>query len=211
LHRNKVIMKLMAAFLATSSIALLPGILAATDKQVSYPKPGIVDRKTGLTAWSRIYEVTSHPRCANCHVSASDEPMWSGPSYGRTRPHGMKIRGGKSRIGAEFLPCSTCHAMSKYPQNTPHSAPRVRGAWRLAPKGAAWFGQSSEVICAQLRDPKRNGGMDYKALAKHLDHDVVLPWAWSPGPGREPAPYSLEAHVMDMLLWGAADQPCPQD
>lgn len=67
------------------------------------PAPGTVDTATGLEAWDRIYEVASHPRCSNCHTGASDAPMWSGPSYGKTRPHGMRVRAGESRIGAEYL------------------------------------------------------------------------------------------------------------
>ena len=134
-----------------------------------------------------------------------------GPSYGETRPHGMRIRAGESRIGAEFLTCSTCHSASDIPQDIPHAAPRVGASWALAPVEADWFGRSSEEICAQLRDPTRNGGRDYTELADHLGHDVILHWAWSPGSGREPAPYSLEKHVMDMHIWGAAGQPCPQD
>lgn len=173
------------------------------------PSPGTVTEAAGLEAWSRIYQVASHPRCANCHTGASDRPMWSGPSYGEARPHGMGIRAGESRIGAEYLLCSTCHSYSERPQTLAHAAPRAGADWQLAPVEADWFGQSSAYICAQLRDPERNGDRDYLELAEHLGHDLILHWAWSPGPGREPAPYSLEEHVVDMLLWGAAGQPCP--
>lgn len=96
-------------------------------------------------------------------------------------------------------------------QTVPHSTQRVGAAWQLAPVEADWFGQSSEEICAQLRDLERNGNRDYQALAKHLGHDVILHWAWSSGPGPEPAPFSLADHVMDMPLWGAAGQLCPQE
>ena len=194
----------MMGFSAFTSLAVEP--------DEAPPKPGEVDTATGLEAWDRIYEVASHPRCSNCHTGPSDVPMWSGPSYGSTpRPHGMGIRAGASRIGAEHLICTTCHAVSETPQTLPHAAPRVPAAWQLAPVEADWFGRSSEFICAQLRDPARNGGRDFVELANHLGHDVILLWAWSPGPGREPAPYSLKAHVRDMLTWGAAGQPCPQD
>lgn len=175
----------------------------------AFPELGSVDEQTGLDAWFRIYEVASHPRCANCHTGASDRPMWSGPSYGTARPHGMRIRAGESRIGAEYLLCSTCHSYSERPQTVPHAAPRVGASWQLAPAEADWFGRSSQEICVQLKDPGRNGGRNYKDLADHLGHDTILHWAWSPGPGREPAPYSLEEHVMDMHIWGAAGQPCP--
>lgn len=168
-----------------------------------------VSVEMGLEAWARIYDVASHPRCANCHVGSSDRPMWSGPSYGKARVHGMNIRAGDSRMGVETLACATCHRGTQI--DAPHSPPAVDAAWRLAPPSAHWFGQSSETICAQLRDPARNGGMNAQDIAGHLGHDVVLRWAWSPGGGREPAPYSLEAHIEDVLAWGAAGQPCPQD
>ena len=181
----------------------LPGALAAQT-------PAVPD---GLAAWSRIYEVVSHPRCANCHTGASDRPMWSGPSYGRSRPHGMNIRAGESRIGAETLPCRTCHVTTlETPDNSvPHAAPQVSDAWRLAPVEADWFGRSSAFICAQLRDPERNGGRTVAELMDHLEHDVILHWAWSPGGGRQPAPYNLKTHVDDLKEWGDAGQPCPQD
>ena len=174
-----------------------------------------VSPEQGLAAWARIYEVTSHPRCSNCHVGPSNTPMWSGPSYGpndgKTRPHGMNINAGDSRIGAEYILCSTCHTTSDRSNDAPHQAPRVAAVWQLAPVEAEWFGQSSDSICNQLRDPARNGGRSFAELADHLGHDVILHWAWSPGGAREPAPYSLPEHINDIRAWGAAGQPCPGD
>ena len=184
---------------------------AAQTTAENLPLPGSVNAQAGLEAWGRVFQVASHPRCANCHTGASDVPMWSGPSYGEPKPHGMRIRAGESRIGAEYLQCSTCHSSSEIPQLTAHAPPRVGTSWRLAPVEADWFGRSSEEICAQLGDPALNGGRDYLELADHLGHDVILHWAWSPGSGREPAPFSLDEHVLDMHIWGAAGQPCPQD
>ncbi|MEO0829841.1 MAG: hypothetical protein AAFY03_05215, partial [Pseudomonadota bacterium] len=79
------------------------------------------------------------------------------------------------------------------------------------PVEAAWFGKSSTEICNQLRDPDRNGGRDHLEIASHLDHDLILHWAWTPGGGREPAPYSLQEHVNDILAWGVAGFPCEND
>lgn len=163
----------------------------------------------GLGAWSRIYEVTSHPRCSNCHTGPSDRPMWSGANYGpKARPHGMNIRAGESRIGAETLPCATCHGLQN--GDVPHSPPGTPVGWMLAPVEAHWFGRSSKTICEQLRDPTRNGGRTLNEVAQHLGHDLILRWAWAPGPGREPAPYSLQEHVDDLLVWGVAGAPCPE-
>ncbi len=202
-----------AAWLGVAALILCAPVLAAEEGEnvvLSPPAEGSVTAEEGLQAWGRIFEVTSHPRCSNCHVGADNRPMWSGPSYGRTRPHGMNINAGESRIGAETLACATCHAQREGLNDVPHAAPQVSMAWMLPPVEAAWFGKTSPEICAQLRDPERNGGRDALEIARHLDHDLILHWAWTPGGGREPAPYSLQEHVNDVLAWGAAGFPCPE-
>ena len=169
----------------------------------------------GLAAWQKFYEVASHPRCSNCHVGADNKPMWSGPSYGKTRPHGMNINAGESRIGAEALICSTCHTTLQEPDpdanRVPHAAPKVAMAWQLAPVEAEWFGKSSVYICNQLRDPERNGDRTIREVAAHLDHDLILHWAWAPGGGREPAPHSLQEAMDALMKWSAAGTPCPAE
>lgn len=198
----------MRRLLAAALLAMLPGgALAAGDIRVTPPAEGSVTEAEGLTAWSRVYQVVSHPRCANCHTGPSDRPMWSGPSYGEARAHGMNIQAGASRIGAETLPCATCHGV----QNSAvrHGPPGVESGWMLAPAEAHWFGQSSRTICEQLRDPERNGGRTLLEVAEHLGHDALIAWAWAPGPGREKAPFSQQAHIDDLLIWGVAGAPCP--
>ena len=190
--------------------ALVGAAIQAETVNINPPAEGSVSEADGLEAWARIFEVTSHPRCANCHVGADNIPMWSGPSYGNPRPHGMNINAGESRIGAETLLCSTCHVTSASGNPIPHAAPRVAMEWQLAPVEAEWFGKTSPEICDQLRDPDRNGGRTFLEIAEHLDHDLILHWAWEPGGTREPAPYSLQEHVNDVLIWGVAGMPCPQ-
>lgn len=147
---------------------------------IAVPPAGSVSVADGLAAWARIYEVTSHPRCANCHVGASGVPMWSGPSYGSTRPHGMNIQAGVSRMGAEYIPCQACHLSRETGANDrPNMAPQVAMTWMLPPAEAEWFDKSTEEICAQLSDPERNGGRTHLDIARHLDHDLILHWAWS--------------------------------
>lgn len=192
-------------------MAAAPALADGENIVIDPPPAGSVTKEDGLAAWDRIYEVTSHPRCSNCHVGADNRPMWSGPTYGAPRPHGMNINAGDSRIGAEYLLCSTCHAYREDVNDMPHAAPQVAMNWRLAPVEAEWFGKSSTDICNQLRDPDRNGGRDYLDLASHLDHDLILHWAWNPGGGREPAPYSLQEHVNDVLTWGVAGYPCADE
>lgn len=195
--------------LVCTGLLLSTGAAFAAGGNVSISPPASASTADGLSAFERIYEVTSHPRCSNCHVGASGVPMWSGPSYGKTRPHGMNVNAGESRIGAETLLCSTCHTYSDTLNDTAHGAPQVAMQWQLPPAEAEWFGKSPEEICKQLRDPAQNGGRDMLAIATHLDHDLILHWAWNPGGGREAAPYSLQEHVNDILIWGVAGMPCP--
>lgn len=202
----RLVLKKLAYVLA---LMATPVLSAGDTVDIALLPEGSDSLDAGLEAWDRIYEVTSHPRCSNCHVGTSERPMWSGPSYGNARVHGMNIRAGDSRIGAEYLPCSSCHALTGQGGNdAPHMAPQVAADWQLAPIEADWFGRTSSEICHQLRDPNLNGFRTVEDLATHLDHDVILHWAWAPGGGREPAPYSLQEHVNDILAWGAAGQPC---
>ena len=193
---------------ATATMALA----ASEEVVINPPADGSVSTEQGLAAWARIYEVASHPRCSNCHVGESNRPMWSGPTYGKARPHGMNINAGESRIGAEYIPCVTCHLTNSVGGNdAAHMAPQVAAEWQLPPVEFEWFGKSSTEVCNQLRDPERNGDRTFMDIAGHLDHDVILHWAWAPGGGRESAPYSLQEHVNDVLEWGVAGMPCTND
>jgi cytochrome c553 len=189
--------------------------LAADGPVAEINPPVSATTQEGLAAFDRIYEVASHPRCANCHVGADNVPMWSGAYYGETRPHGMNVNAGESRIGVETLVCSTCHRTNDNFATDPHAPPRAGLDWQLPPVEFEWFGKTPAEICAQLSDPDRNGGRDWMGLAEHLIDDAghlgFVLWGWQPGGGREPAPYSLQAHVDDVTIWGVAGQPCPTE
>jgi hypothetical protein len=115
--------------------------------------------------------------------------MWSGLSYGaKSRPHGMNINAGVSRSGAETVPCSACHALQN--SQVPHGPPGAH-TWLLAPVAMQWFGKSSAEICSQVKDPTRNGNRTIGNIVEHIEHEPLVHWGWAPGPGREPAPYSV--------------------
>lgn len=210
----KKLLSLVAGLAALTSLAVAAEQVG-TNRVINDFPVGSVTVEEGLASWQTFYEVASHPRCANCHVGADNRPMWSGPSYGRTRPHGMNINAGASRIGAETIPCATCHttteSVGENANATPHAAPRVAMSWQLAPVEAEWFGKSSAYICEQLKDPERNGDRTIREVAAHLDHDLILHWAWTPGGGREPAPHSLQATMDALMKWAAAGTPCPTE
>ncbi len=204
----------MAVIVAGTLLAVAAEPVGA-NRVINVFAEGSISAQESLANWARFYEVASHPRCSNCHVGADNRPMWSGPSYGKTRFHGMNIVADESRIGGETLMCSTCHiTLPEAASNanaTPHTAPRVAANWMLAPVEAEWFGKSSAYICNQLKDPARNGDRTIREVAAHLDHDVILRWAWNPGGGREPAPYSLQETMDSLMKWAAAGAPCPQE
>lgn len=205
---------LIAVVFAASATAALAGFVAAKDEAAKdVLPPGSVSRAEGLEAWKRIEAVVTHPRCANCHVDADAIPMWTPAGETRPRVHGMNIRGGESRIDAEAFPCSSCHMISTEANEPAPAPPRAGIDWQLAPADFTWFGKSGAEICAQLKDPKRNGGRDAVGLLEHLRRDASLngfiPRGWTPGAGRATPPGTFEEHVKDMALWGAAGQPCP--
>ena len=180
------------------ALMLLASPLAAQDTAT---------RAEGVQAWDRIFEVTSHPRCTNCHV-AGDRPMWEGLGYGADSPHGMFVQADESRIGAETMPCRTCHVTSDAANSVPHAPPHIDDAWRLPPAELAWLGKSSSEVCVQLRNPETNDGSDIADLVDHVQSSTFVKWGFTPGAGRS-APLGTVADLTrDLAIWGAADTPC---
>ena len=179
----------------------------ATAQESQTPPSQTVDTTKGLSEWDKIYAVFSHPRCADCHV-ADDRPRWSGAQYGGTSIHDFNVQRGAdgSGFGNPVLRCTTCHFSSN--SNGLHGPPGAEN-WRLAPAEMAWFGKSSAEICAQIKDPARNGGRSLEDIALHVLDDRLVGWGWTPGSDREPAPGSAEATYQAIENWTAGGAPCP--
>lgn len=167
-----------------------------------------VTRQEGLAAWERVYAIAAHPRCTNCHVGVQSEPMWNGLGYGLGTPHAMGIQAGESRIGAETIPCRTCHMTTARGNSVPHAAPGIDVPWQLPPVALAWLGRDSRSLCEMLRNPQRNGGHDIGELVDHLQSSAFVAWGFAPGAGRSKPPGSLAGLLRDVTLWGAAGSPC---
>ncbi len=191
----------------TSAAMLLASILFASAQDASPPPALAVDTAAGLPQWQKVYEVLSHPRCANCHVE-DDRPRWSGAHYGLTRVHAFNVQRGAdgSGFGNPGLRCTTCHFSSN--SSSLHGPPGAPN-WHLAPAEMVWFGKSSAEICAQIKDPSRNGGRTLAEIAAHVRDDRLVGWGWVPGPGREPAPGSAEETYQAIEAWSKAGAPCP--
>ncbi len=160
-----------------------------------------------LKTWEKINAVLSHPRCANCHTP-DDHPRWGDLAAGTARVHPMGVTRGHdgSGFGNPGLRCTTCHAGKNAAwENAPPGAP----GWHLAPAEMVWFGKSSAEICAQIKDPLRNGNRTLADIAEHVKDDGLVAWGWNPGPGREPAPGTINETYADLVSWMNAGAPCP--
>ena len=146
-------------------------------------------------------------RCVNCHVE-DDLPRWSGKHYGKPQIHGMHVQAGVTRMG---LPgqqmCSTCHAKTN--SDVPHGPPGA-AVWALPPAEMVWWEKSSQELCASVKDPAKTGGRDITAFADHIGHDPLVAWAWNPGIGREPPPFSVKETVALFEQWLTLGLPCPE-
>jgi mono/diheme cytochrome c family protein len=160
-----------------------------------------------LADWDKVYKVFSHPRCSNCHT-ADDHPRWVDAKTGAVKFHGMNVKRGsdESGFGNPGLRCTTCHGKQNgVRKGTPPGAPN----WHLAPVEMVWFEQTSAQICAQIKDPARNGGRTLADVADHVLHDPLVLWGWEPGTGREPAPGSAQETFDALKRWSDAGAPCP--
>ena len=72
---------------------------------------------------------------------------------------------------------------------------------RLLVDTTAWAGAS--------RRRSSDGNRTIAAVTKHIEDEPLVHWGWTPGPGREPAPYSVAQVVEFLKQWDAAGAPCP--
>jgi len=145
-------------------------------------------------------KVLLHPRCVNCHP-AGDRPLQTDDM----RPHQPPVVRGEANIGAPGMMCGTCHHDANYDPAGVPGHPQ----WHLAPIEMAWEGKSLGQICAQIKDPDRNGGKDMAALVHHMAEDTLVGWGWNPGKGRTPAPGTQAEFGALIKAWVDTGAHCP--
>ncbi len=150
--------------------------------------------------FSEAGKVLAHPRCVNCHP-AGDRPLQS--ENGRL--HQPPVERGADGFGLAAMRCATCH------QNANFDPGRVPGHphWHLAPREMAWQGKTLAQICAQIKDPARNGGRSLQQIHEHIATDSLVGWAWAPGFGREPAPGTQKETGALIAAWIKDGAACP--
>lgn len=163
---------------------------------------GLRRAERSAALFGEMAKVFAHPRCANCH------PVDDRPRQGMAQVvHDPPVWRGPDDHGVAGAPCSTCH------QEANSEVSRVPGAenWHLAPASMGWIGQSPAAICAQLKDPTRNGGKTLEEVHHHLAADALVAWGWSPGHGREPAP-GTQQQLGDLArAWIDSGAHCPEE
>ena len=144
-------------------------------------------------------KVLRHPRCLNCH------PDGDRPSKGTGYPHQPPVQRGTDGRGVSAMRCTTCHQAANFDPGRVPGHPN----WHLAPASMAWQHRSLADLCAQIKDPARNGGHTLKEIVEHMAHDSLVGWAWKPGAGREPAPATQASFGALVTAWTDSGAACP--
>jgi len=157
------------------------------------------DTARGQALFTELGRVLTHPRCVNCHPAA-DRPLQGE----RGQPHQPLAVRGRDGHGVAGMGCTTCHGATNFESvpGDPH--------WRLAPIEMAWEGKSLGEICAQLKDPLRNGGRTLAEVLHHMAEDSLVGYGWSPPPHLEPAPGDQASAAALFAAWMEAGAPCPE-
>jgi cytochrome c5 len=146
-------------------------------------------------------KVLTHARCVNCH------PAGDRPRQGDVRRlHQPPVARGDDGFGLPAMRCPICH------QATNFEPARVPGnqVWHLAPSEMAWEGKTLGEICAQIKDPARNGGRSLDEIVRHIGTDHLVGWAWAPGAGRQPAPGTQSEAGALLDAWVNTGAVCPR-
>jgi hypothetical protein len=145
-------------------------------------------------------KVLTHARCVNCH------PAGDRPRQGDVRRlHQPPVARGDDGFGLPAMRCPICHQAANFePGRMPGNQ-----VWHLAPIEMGWEGKTLGEICAQIKDPARNGGRSLDEIVHHIGTDHLVGWAWAPGGDRQPAP-GTQAQAGALLdAWVNTGAVCP--
>ena len=150
--------------------------------------------------FTELGKVLTNPRCLNCHP-AGDRPRQGDMA----RLHQPPVERGADGHGLPAMRCSICHQQANF------DAAGVPGnpIWQLAPREMAWEGKTLAEICAQIKDPARNGNRSVDALIEHIGEDHLVGWAWAPGFGRQSAPGTQKQAGALVEAWVKTGAECP--
>ena len=158
--------------------------------------------------FTEVAKVVTNPRCMNCHP-AGDYPTQGNDKHEHIPP----ILRGEAGVGIPGVSCSSCHTEKNFTLvGTGARYKSIPGhpRWGMAPIEMAWQGKSIGQICAQLKDPAKNGGRTLALLQEHFAKDDLVAWGWAPGEGRDPAPGTQQQLGELVQAWIDSGAQCPQ-
>jgi hypothetical protein len=190
---------------AALGLSLLTGYAASQTASNALASPesftSIADTDARSAAmFTELGRVLTHPRCTNCHP-AGDRPRQGDES----RLHQPPVARGADGHRSESMRCSICHGNANFEPGRVPGHPE----WHLAPREMAWEGKTLAEICAQIKDPARNGGRKVEDLIHHIGEDTLVGWAWHPGFGRSPAPGTQAQAGALVEAWAKTGAACP--
>ena len=162
------------------------------------------DSERSAALFNEMFVVVESPRCLNCH------PVGDVPAQGDLMtPHQPPVVRGAGGMGAPGMRCSTCHGAENVSFTTGQGSIPGHNPWQLAPIEMGWIGKSAAEICAQLKDPERNGNRTLADLHEHNALDGLVGWGWEPGEGRTPAPGTQAIFGELTQAWIGTGAVCP--
>ena len=227
----------MVKFIKTSLIATSLLLLTSVTIQANEALDAFKKNPSAENAFTYLFEVAKHPRCANCHGVV--ENGIHKPTVGEFRVnHPMNITAANNvvltvkdhhfvEVPNAAMNCRSCHQDDN--QNELGMPPGAANdnmpgfVWHMPPATMAVARDiTAKALCEQWLDPVRNSHLVYRGgrddlktfRAEFLDHhakvDPLILWSWEPGIGREPAPGTNKDFVKALDIWISAKAPCPQ-
>jgi hypothetical protein len=198
-------LQILAAFAALAT-NMLAGHAASESATSALASPesfaAISDSETRSAAYfTELGKVLTHPRCVNCHP-AGDRPRQGDAA----RLHQPPVERGADGHGTAAMRCSSCHQQANFEPGRVPGHPQ----WHLAPRDMGWEGKTLAEICAQIKDPARNGGRSVEDIVHHIGDDTLVGWAWAPGFGRSPAPGTQQQARALAEAWAESGAACPE-
>jgi hypothetical protein len=196
-----VVLVAIAALL--TSVFSAPAVADSAAETLAMPESFAAINDTAARSAALFTEagkVLTHPRCVNCHP-AGDRPHQGDTS----RLHQPPVERGADGFGLPAMRCPICHQQANFePAGVPGDP-----VWHLAPRDMAWEGKTLGKICAQIKDPARNGNRSLDEIVHHVGDDHLVGWAWAPGGDRSPAPGTQMQAGALLDAWVKTGAVCP--
>jgi hypothetical protein len=192
-----VVIALLAMLISTHAASDPPAETLATPE--SFDRIGDTAARSAAL-FTEAAKVLTHPRCVNCH------PAGDRPRQGDIRRlHQPPVTRGGDGFGLPAMRCPICHQAGNF---EPTGVPGGPG-WHLAPREMAWEGKTLGEICAQIKDPARNGDRSLADIVHHVGEDHLVGWGWAPGGDRQPAPGTQSEAGALLDAWVKTGAVCP--